>query len=108
MRIHEIERPLAQTAAPRRRRRRGRAGSLSSAKFLRRQRDRRRGEVDAGDLCAVSRESDQIGAGAASDFEHAAAAILVERHEPRQMMQLLEMILLEIGEEARQIPADAS
>ena len=26
--------------------------------------------------------------------------ILIERHEPRQMVQLLEMILLEVGEEA--------
>ena len=48
----------------------------------------------------MARESNQIGAGAASDLEHAAAAILIERHEPRQMVQLLEMILLEIGEEA--------
>ena len=48
----------------------------------------------------MTRESNKIGAGAASDFEHAATAKLVERHEPRQMVQLLEMILLEIGEEA--------
>ncbi len=49
----------------------------------------------------MTRESNQIGAGSASDLEDAASAELVERHEPRQMVQLLEMILLEIGEEAR-------
>ena len=48
----------------------------------------------------MAREADQIGAGAASDLEHAAPAKLIERYQPRQMMQLLEMILLEIGEEA--------
>ena len=48
----------------------------------------------------MTRESNQIGAGAASDLQDAAPAKLVERHEPRQMMQLLEMILLEVGEEA--------
>ena len=48
----------------------------------------------------MTREADQIGAGAASDLEHAAPAELIERHEPRQMVQLLEVILLEIGEEA--------
>ena len=49
----------------------------------------------------MARESDQIGARAASDFEDAAAAEAVEGHETRQMVQLLEVILFEIGEEAR-------
>ena len=99
VRVDEIERSLAK-------RQRLAVGDgeacrqLLEREILRRQRDRRRREVDAGDHRAVSREANQIGAGAASDLEHAAAAILIERHETRQMMQLLEVILLEIGEEA--------
>ena len=57
---------------------------------------------------AAAGESDQIGSGTASDFEHAASAIPIEGNQPRQMVQLLEVVLLEIGEETRQSPADAS
>ena len=49
---------------------------------------------------AALREPGQIDAGAAADFEHRLAAVAVEVHEPQQMMQLLEMILIEIVEEA--------
>jgi hypothetical protein len=48
----------------------------------------------------VTRESKQVCPGPAPDFQHTASPILVERHESGQMMELLEMILLEIGEEA--------
>ena len=67
---------------------------------LRRERDGRRREVDARDARAVARETDEIGAGAASDLEHPAAAVLIERHQPRQMVQLFEMVLLEIGKKS--------
>ena len=69
--------------------------------ILARQRDRGRRQIDAGDDRAAARETHQIGAGAAADFEHAPAAVAVEVDEPQQVVQLLEMILIEIGEEAR-------
>ena len=74
---------------------------LFEREVLRGERDRRRREIDAGDVGAMARESNQVGARAASDFEHAAPAKAVEGHETRQMVQLFEVILLEIGEEAR-------
>ena len=68
------------------------------------QRDRRRREIDAADDGAALREAGEIGAGAAADVEHTLAAIAVEVDEPQQVMQLLEVILVEIGEEARGDP----
>ena len=68
---------------------------------LPRQRDRRRRQVDAGDDGAALGEPDEIGAGAAADVEHAAAAIPVEVDQPQQVVQLLEVVLVEIGEEPR-------
>ena len=50
---------------------------------------------------AVSREADQIGSGATSDFEHAAAAVAAKGNQASQMMELLEMVLLEVGEKSR-------
>jgi hypothetical protein len=47
----------------------------------------------------MARESNQIRTRAASDFQHSPTAKLIERYESRQMMQLLEVILLEIREE---------
>ena len=49
---------------------------------------------------AALRESREIHARAAADFEHRSAAIAVEVHEPQQVMQLFEVILIEIVEEA--------
>ena len=46
------------------------------------------------------REPGEIDAGAAADFENRSAAVAVKVHEPQQMMELLEMILVEIVEEA--------
>ena len=97
--VHELERLLSE-------RQRLAVGDrqlhrqLFQRKVLRCERDRGRCEVDAGDLRAMTREPNQVGARSASDLKDATPAKLVERHEPRQMVQLLEMILLEVGEEA--------
>ena len=66
---------------------------------LPRQIDRRLRQVDAGDDRAAAREADEIGADAAADFEQRLAAIAVEVHEPRQVMELVEPIVVEIVEE---------
>ena len=50
-------------------------------------------------------EPDQIDAGAAADVEHRLAAHAVERDQAQQVVQLLEVVLVEIGEEARRCPA---
>ena len=63
------------------------------------QRDRRRRDIDATDERAALREANEIGAGAAADVEHTLAAIAVEVHETQEVVQLLEVILVEIGEE---------
>ncbi len=47
------------------------------------------------------REAHEIGAGAAADVEHPLSAIAVEIDEPQQVVQLLEVILIEVGKEAR-------
>ena len=65
-----------------------------------RQLDGRRGEIDAGDVGAALGEAREVDAGAAADFENRSAAVAVEVDEPQQMMELLEMILIEIVEEA--------
>ena len=44
-------------------------------------------------------EPRQVGPGAAADVEDLLAAIRVEVDQPRQMVQLLEVVLIEIGEE---------
>src|SRR5207342_1349510 len=59
-----------------------------------------RGQVDAGDLGTTLGEARQVDAGTAADFENRSAPIAVKRHEPQQMMELLEMVLVEIVEEA--------
>ena len=58
------------------------------------------GEIDAGDRRAAPGKPDQIDAGAAADFENRSAAVAVKGHEPQQMMELLEMVLVEIVEKA--------
>ena len=57
-------------------------------------------QVDAGDARAALGEPREIHAGAAADFEHRPAAVAVEVHEPQQVVELFEMILIEIVEEA--------
>ena len=73
-----------------------------------RQVDRRRGEVDAGDVGAALREPRQIDAGAAADLENRSAAVAVEVDEPQQMVELFEMILIEIVEEPARADRDAA
>ena len=62
--------------------------------------DRGRGEIDAGDDRAAFGEPGQVDAGAAADFENRSAAVAVKVHEPQQVMELFEMVLIEIVEEA--------
>ena len=64
-----------------------------------RQLDRRRREIDAGDVGAAFGEPREIDAGAAADFEDRRPAVAVEVDEPQQVVQLLEVILVEIVEE---------
>ena len=75
------------------------AVSPCCAKFSLRQRDRRRRQVHAGDDRRPLGEPHQVGPGAAADVEHPLAAIGVEVDQPRQVVQLLEVVLIEIGEE---------
>ena len=65
-----------------------------------RQLNRRIGDVDAGHDRATPGESGQIHGRPAADLEHRLATVAVEVHEPEQMMQFLEMILIEILKEA--------
>ena len=58
------------------------------------------GEVDAGDARAAFREPREVDAGAAADFENRSAAVAVKVDEPQQVMELFEVILVEIVEEA--------
>src|ERR1700704_4174964 len=64
-----------------------------------RQNDRRRSEVDTGDVGAALREPGEIDAGAAAHFDHPAPAPAVKVHEVNQMVELFEMVLIEIVEE---------
>jgi len=57
-------------------------------------------QVHTGDLGAAPGKPREVHAGAAADFENRSAPIAVKRHEPQQMVELLEMILVEIVEEA--------
>ena len=62
--------------------------------------DRRRREVDAGDDGAAPGEPGEVDAGAAADFENRSALIAVKSDEPQQVVELFEMVLVEIVEEA--------
>src|SRR4029453_8511121 len=71
--------------------------------------DRRRGDVDPGNHRSPFGKSCQIDGSAAADLENAAAGVSVKRDEPQEMMELFEMILIEIVEEAPsadRLPAD--
>ena len=67
---------------------------------LARERDRRRREIDARDQGASLGKAREIGARPASNFEHTATGVAIEADEAKQVMELLEVILVEIGEEA--------
>ena len=60
--------------------------------------DGRRREVHAGDLGPSLREPGQVHAGAAADLENRSAAVAVKGHEPQQVVELFEMVLIEIVE----------
>src|SRR5262245_64059540 len=62
--------------------------------------DGRWGEIDAGDFGTALCKPGEVDAGAAADFKNRSATIAVKVHEPEQVMQLFEMILVEIVEKA--------
>ena len=64
------------------------------------ERDGRVRQVDAGDVGASFREPRQVDSGPASHFENVFPPAAVEWHELEQMMELLEMIVIEVVEEA--------
>ncbi|MGC4081329.1 MAG: hypothetical protein QM736_04245 [Vicinamibacterales bacterium] len=64
------------------------------------ERDGRLREVDAGADGASLGEACEIDGGTASDFEDRLAAIPIEVDQPQQVVQLLEVIVVEIVEEA--------
>src|SRR5215216_2817772 len=64
------------------------------------ERDCRRREVDTRNDRSPFRKTRQVGAGTAPDLQHAAPGIAIEIDQLQQMVQLLEMILIEIGEKA--------
>src|SRR5919197_47548 len=70
-------------------------------KVLARQFDRRGCDVDAGNQRTALREADEVRPSSTTDFENPLAAIAVKRDKAWQMMQLFEVILIEVGEEAR-------
>ncbi len=58
------------------------------------------GEIDPGDFGAAAGEANQIDTGAATDFEHAFALVGIEIDEAQQVVQLVEVVLVEIGKES--------
>ena len=55
-----------------------------------------RGQVDTCHPCASHGEPGQVHAGAAPDLENRAAAIAFEVHEPEQVVELFEVVLIEV------------
>ena len=68
--------------------------------ILLRESNRRRRQIDAGHDGSATGKSHEIGAGAATHFEHLTAGVAVEVHQTKQVMKFFEMVLLEIGEES--------
>ena len=62
--------------------------------------DRRSREVDPSDRSAAACEAREIDAGAAADLENTEPAAFVKRNQAREVVQLLEMLLIEIVKEA--------
>ena len=65
-----------------------------------RERNRRRRHIDAGDDRPAFGKPRQVDTGPAAHFENRFASAAVKRDEPQQVMELFEMILIEIVEEA--------
>jgi len=64
------------------------------------ERDGRRGQVDAGHAGAAPRKAREVDPRAAAHLENHPAPVAVKLHEPQQVMELFEVILVEIVEEA--------
>ena len=62
--------------------------------------DRRAGNVDPGNIGAALRKPGQVDASATPDLENAAPSVTVKADETRQVMKLLEVILIEVVEES--------
>src|SRR4029453_3390677 len=74
-----------------------------------READRGRGQINPRHACASTGEPRQVHASAAPDLEDRAAAVAFEVHEPEQVMELFEMVLIEVVEEsarADRVPRD--
>ncbi len=106
--VHEIERRVGK-------RQRFAVGDLEPSReplmdqMLASQRHRALGDVHSDDPGAPPRESDDFHAGAATQIEHVAAAPCVEVDQAQEVVQLLEMIGVQIDEEAgsaRRVLAD--
>jgi glycerol-3-phosphate dehydrogenase len=61
--------------------------------------DRPAGQVDAGGDRASLREAGKIDGGAAPHFEDGQTPVIVEVHQPEQVVQLLEVVLVQVVEE---------
>ena len=68
---------------------------------LSRERDRGRREIDTRHVGAAFGKPYQVRPGAAADFEDALSTVAVEVDQLRQVVQLFEVVLIEIGEETR-------
>src|SRR5262249_56579749 len=62
--------------------------------------DRRAGDVHAGHAGAAPGEAGEVDAGAAADLQNRFAPIAVKSDEPQQVVELLEMVFVEVVEEA--------
>ena len=100
MRVDEVECPIfeRQHLSVRHAQRRW---QLLEPEVLAGQNDRRIRDVDAGGTGAAADEPHQIDTRATTHFEHAPAAVPVEVDEPQQVMELVEMVVIEIGKEPR-------
>jgi len=74
-----------------------------------READRGRGQVDTRHACASPGEPGQVHGRTAPDLEDRAAAVAFEVHEPEQVVELLEVVLIEVVEKsarADRVPRD--
>jgi hypothetical protein len=71
--------------------------------------DCRRGDVGAGHVGSAPRKPRKVHARSTADVQNRTATVAVKVHEPEQMVQLLEMVLVEIVEEfarPRRVPGN--
>ena len=60
--------------------------------------DSSRGNIDAGDVGPSAGKTGEVDPWAAADVENRTPAVAVKIHEPEQVVQLLEMVRVQIGE----------